>query len=380
VVNRAEVAVLMPTYNDSKYVAGAIKSLLSQNFEDWELIIIDGSTDSTPEIVKQFTDSDARIKYLREKRSGQLNALMYGAQFVQCRYVTILHSDDEFSDGKALERNVSSLRESDCDGVFCDLSTINADGEVYGRTRAVNRLGASSPAILFLRGGSNIIPDFFFVKKEVFSNVFSNYILWNMPYWLKFAETRIDILKLLKVQTWYKYRVYSDNYIRSAVGKFEAINGRLRTIIQVGQRLDFPFLRVQRLMVRFLKERMKPLVKFSPCSPGHLREIVKSVLESYFERTPENLYFTGLQGFYASFPSTRVINLRIEQEDEILLGKDARIFFDLMEKRKLPAIYKYVLEEAAKGFGTVVVKGQENYEKTKNMMRFLNLLAKIEKE
>jgi glycosyltransferase involved in cell wall biosynthesis len=64
---KPEVTVLMPTYNDSKYIRGSIESLLNQSFKKWELIIIDGSTDDTPEIVKQYADK--RILYLREKKA-----------------------------------------------------------------------------------------------------------------------------------------------------------------------------------------------------------------------------------------------------------------------------------------------------------------------
>jgi len=374
--DRPETSVLMPTYNDSKYVTTAIHSLLKQSHKKWELIVIDGSTDDTPNIIREFTDD--RIVYLREKSSGQLNALMTGVPSIRGKYITILHSDDELSGDEALRRNVTALKNQDCDGVFSDIMTMDENGKVSGRIRTVENVTASSPAILFLRGGSNIIPDFFFVKKEAFENVLSNYITWNMPYWLRFDDSCVGTLSLKMVEPWYRYRVYSENYIRSDVGKFETINGCLRTVIEVGQRLNLLFPRIQRLLVKASKMRLKPLFKHKPCSPKHLQEAIQYVFRRYFSEIPENPYFRGLLGFYENYPSQRTISLKFKEDDEIFLGKDARIFFNLMQKKSLPSIYEGILEEATNGFGKVVVTSNEDYGKAKNIMRFLNLLTQVE--
>ena len=139
--DRPETSVLMPTYNDSKYVTTAIHSILKQSHKKWELIVIDGSTDDTPNIIREFTDD--RIVYLREKSSGQLNALMTGVPSIRGKYITILHSDDELSDDKALERNVSALKNQDCDGVFSDIVKMDEIGTISGRIRTVKSITAS---------------------------------------------------------------------------------------------------------------------------------------------------------------------------------------------------------------------------------------------
>jgi len=377
-IKEPQISVLMPTYNDSSYILTAIKSLLNQSYKDLELIVIDnGSTDETPKIIKEFAESDSRIKYLREQRSGQLNALALGAQFIKGKYVTLLHSDDELSDNKAFERNISAIEQNNCDGIFCELLLMNENGEVQRRTKTAKSLDSSSAALLFLRAGSNIIPDFFFVKKEIFDNVLLSYITWNMPYWLKFDGTSISTLKLRKVDSWYKYRVYPENYVQSDVGKFEMANGCLRTVLEIGQRINFPLLNLQILLARVFKARMKPLFKSGSSSPQHLREMVMRVIKGYFGKIPQNIYFNGLLGFYSNFPSKRTIKLHFDEE-EIFLGKNARVFYDSIGK-KLPTTYEYALREATNGFGNISVE-EKDYERAKNMMRFLNLLTKIETE
>jgi glycosyltransferase involved in cell wall biosynthesis len=369
----------MPTYNDEEYIDKAINSLLNQSYKDWELIVIDGSNDKTPEIVKQFADKDNRIKYLREQGSGQLNALLYGSQFVRGEFVTLLHSDDELTDSNAFKRNVSILAENSCDGVFCDLIGMNENGEYSGIVKAAKKIDTSSLAILFLRGGSNIIPDFFFVRKEAFSNVLSSYITWGIQYWLKFEDASINTLNLKKVVPWYKYRVYPGNYGYSEVGKFELATGGLRTILEIGTRMNFPCLKLQRLLLRALKTQMTPLFKLGPSPLKHLQDMVMYVIKSRYKNIPKNLYFNGITGFYSNFPSNRTIRLNIG-ENEIFVGKDTYLFFRLMEKNMLPPIYENVLEEATHGFGKILVKDKMDYERTKNMMRFLNLLTDVEIE
>lgn len=62
-----KVSVLMPAYNSEKYIAEAIDSILNQTFTDFEFIIInDGSTDNTAEIVRRYKDK--RIKFIDNKK------------------------------------------------------------------------------------------------------------------------------------------------------------------------------------------------------------------------------------------------------------------------------------------------------------------------
>ena len=314
--------------------------------------------------------------YMHQDNSGQLNALANGLKIVDGKYITFLHSDDELLDDQALERNVSVLNNYPSDGVFSDLVKMNNKGDVFGMAKTADSIGRFSPAILFLRGGSNIISDVFFARKDVLDNVLLNYIYWNMPYWLKFTDTRVSALNLKKVKPWYKYRVYPENYVLSEIGKFETANGCLRTVVEIGQRLHIPLLRVQKILTRIFKTRVKPIFRREQSNRKELFEMIKYVVKSYFEKTPENIYFRGLIGFYTNL-SSRAIEVNFTSKERIFLGKDARIFYNLMEKRQLPSIYEYVLEEAYRGFGKVIINNKKDYEQTKNMIKFLNLFAEI---
>ena len=62
-VNREiDVSIITPSYNTSKFIEATIKSVLNQDFESWEMIIVDdNSGDGSPEIIKRFTAEDSRI-------------------------------------------------------------------------------------------------------------------------------------------------------------------------------------------------------------------------------------------------------------------------------------------------------------------------------
>jgi len=71
----SKVSIVLPTYNGAKYIRQSIDSCLNQTYKNIELIIVnDGSTDGTPEIIRSY--EDGRIKYLtHEKNKGLPHAL-----------------------------------------------------------------------------------------------------------------------------------------------------------------------------------------------------------------------------------------------------------------------------------------------------------------
>lgn len=90
-----EVSVIMPIYNQASFLSRAMEGLKAQSLDDWELIIInDGSTDHTDEIIKHFL-KDTRISYFKNPTNEGLgNALNMGLDLAQGKYIAYLPSDD----------------------------------------------------------------------------------------------------------------------------------------------------------------------------------------------------------------------------------------------------------------------------------------------
>lgn len=94
--NELLVSIIMPAYNAEKYIAEAIQSVLDQEYPNFELLIInDGSTDGTEEIIQSFSDS--RIHYFKQKNKGVSAARNVGMDHINGEFFCFLDADDLFT-------------------------------------------------------------------------------------------------------------------------------------------------------------------------------------------------------------------------------------------------------------------------------------------
>ncbi|MBW4557552.1 MAG: glycosyltransferase [Trichormus sp. ATA11-4-KO1] len=110
--NQLTVSVVIPTFNRANLLPRAISSVLAQTFSNFELIIVDdGSTDNTDEVVKNFIDP--RIRFLPlGKNCGGSHARNQGIKAARADYIAFLDSDDEWLPRK-LELQLARLQSSD---------------------------------------------------------------------------------------------------------------------------------------------------------------------------------------------------------------------------------------------------------------------------
>jgi glycosyltransferase involved in cell wall biosynthesis len=96
------VSVILPTYNRASLVGRAIQSIIHQDFQDFEIILIDdGSTDGTPRLFKDLPD--ARINYIRlDENRGIGVARHTGLNYARGDYIAFLDADDIWLEGKLL--------------------------------------------------------------------------------------------------------------------------------------------------------------------------------------------------------------------------------------------------------------------------------------
>ncbi len=122
------VSVIMPAYNSELYINEAINSVLDQTYKNWELIIIDdGSTDSTAEIVKKISSQDDRIKYYWQENSGQAKARNFGLKQAKASFIAFIDSDDIWLP-EMLQTSIWEFTNDDQDILFSN-SYIFTDGK-----------------------------------------------------------------------------------------------------------------------------------------------------------------------------------------------------------------------------------------------------------
>lgn len=368
-----KVSVLMPTYNDEKYIGEAIESVLIQEDIDVELIIInDGSTDDTEKVIKSFKSQ--KIKYISQENKGQLNALFMGIKYITGDFVCVLHSDDLIVSKKSFRKNVDFILRNKIDGCYSDYVKFNEKCEENGILKVERKFNSECPLKLLLLKGSNFIGDPFFVTRKAFyKTVVRNYIVWNMPYWFCESNGHLKILNLKYIpEPWYKYRVYSENYIHSEIGKLEVFNGVARTIITLSEYYSvFPLPYRNVIPTKFyrLPSYNRLLSEFS------LNHFLERVLKTYGISKDKNNYFKAVVNSYKT-KSDNIIRLKDRDLETVPLffGKDARLFFTKFSG--MLGLYEELIQNAICGKFTVLI--DKHFEKKiKILRRFLNINFEI---
>lgn len=121
------VSVVMPAYNHERFVAAAMDSVLTQSFPDLELIVIDdGSTDRTGEIVQAY--GDPRVRYRFQDNQDAFNALNRGMAEARGEFISIINSDDVYVRNR-IERLLQTHDHTGAACVFTNVIPIDDNGE-----------------------------------------------------------------------------------------------------------------------------------------------------------------------------------------------------------------------------------------------------------
>lgn len=127
-MNHPKISVIIPCYNHSPFVVEAMESVLNQTFNDFECIIInDGSTDNTEEVVLNWIKVDERFKYFYQENSGLSSARNKGVSLSSGFYILPLDSDDKISENYLEE--CSKVLESQY-----DVKIVYGDAYFFGNT------------------------------------------------------------------------------------------------------------------------------------------------------------------------------------------------------------------------------------------------------
>lgn len=122
------VSVILPTYNRARLLPRAIDSVLNQTYKNLELIIIDdGSTDNTDEIVSRYQASDSRVRYLKNSRnSGAPVSRNRGIKAAEGEYIAFQDSDDEWTLPK-LRVTLKAFTIHDADVVYSQYKIVGSN-------------------------------------------------------------------------------------------------------------------------------------------------------------------------------------------------------------------------------------------------------------
>ena len=152
------LSVIVPAYNSEATLERCVRSVLDQSFVDLELIIVDdGSSDSTPALLRQFSEEDGRVRVFTQVNSGVSAARNLGLNHAQGTYVAFLDADD-WVDPRTYEKLTSAMKESGASCAACgyylawpdgklDFGAAPMDTGVYGGEEVLRRLADWQPLV-----------------------------------------------------------------------------------------------------------------------------------------------------------------------------------------------------------------------------------------
>lgn len=114
----ALISIIIPAYNVESYIAKCLDSVLNQTYKNLEIIIVDdGSTDKTPQILEEFAKKYPQIRIIKQQNSGQSCARNRGIREAKGEYIVFIDSDDWISSSLIIETFLNKIKSSNSDYV-----------------------------------------------------------------------------------------------------------------------------------------------------------------------------------------------------------------------------------------------------------------------
>ena len=169
------VSVIIPVFNGERYIEQAVRSVMNQTYEKWELFVIDdGSSDSTCDIVRRLAQEDSRIQLLcNAENMGAAKTRNRGLELSSGEYAAFIDSDDRWHPEK-LMLQLRRLTEEKADLVYTSYAIVDGEGKSCRKDYIVpenisfdelleeNRIGCSTVMLTAeLAGKYRFIPDYY---------------------------------------------------------------------------------------------------------------------------------------------------------------------------------------------------------------------------
>lgn len=140
-MNNPKISVIIALYNAEKTLCRCLDSLSAQTFQDFEVVIVDdGSTDSSLEICREYSNKDSRFRVFHKQNGGVGSARQYGLEQLSDKSVYCIHVDpDDWVEKKMLESMYSKAIQESADMVFCDIVEENVSGAIYHKQKPKSR-------------------------------------------------------------------------------------------------------------------------------------------------------------------------------------------------------------------------------------------------
>lgn len=211
---RPEVSIIMPVYNGEMYLGEAIESILNQTYTNFEYLIInDGSTDNSLDIIDKYARKDKRIVAISRENKGLVASLNEGIALAKGKYIARMDADD-ISLPNRIEQELRYLEEnSDVDilgsniEIIGDVDKERKEGYIKWFNSSLNETNIEEK---FLEGCALSHPSVM-IKKQLFAHLKyrDNYCAEDYDLWMRALKQGFKIRKIEEVLL--QYRIHADS-------------------------------------------------------------------------------------------------------------------------------------------------------------------------
>lgn len=164
------IDVIIVSYNHAESIEKAIDSVLQQTFKDFKIIIIDdGSTDGSVEIIKRYVSLNRRIEAYFENHSGLMSTYQKGFSKCRGKYIAVCDCDDYWIDKDKLKKQVEYMENNDdCGLCFTKVYTKTKDSELTPMSISANDVNRNMSFDSLLKGNGHIHAQSYMIRKSIF--------------------------------------------------------------------------------------------------------------------------------------------------------------------------------------------------------------------
>ena len=287
------ISVVIPCFNHADFLPEAIGSVLTQNYPNFEVIVVDdGSTDNTPEIVRRYPS----VRYVYQENAGLSVARNTGLQHSRGGFLVLLDADDRLLP-HALETGVSCIREHpECAFVSGHCRVIDSNGTILPSPRQLRV--ENEHYLKLLRGGSYIwCPATVLYQRYIFDFVHGfNVALSPAADYEFYLRVTRDFPVYSYDEVVAEYRQHSSNMSRDVLAMqraalaaheaqwhFVKANSHYREAYDAGTRFwqnDYPFQQMVSRIREIVRKQLPPDAIVTVATGGHC-ELRKLILHQY---------------------------------------------------------------------------------------------------
>jgi len=356
-----KITIIMPVFNEERHINESIQSVLAQSISDWQLLVInDGSTDKTVQLVESYNDS--RITLINKANSDQLDCIKQAIPHITGDLVYLLHGDDRIHSNDVFAKALEVFKLESVGYLSYPYHIMNGEGLVTGCVKPKRILDTRflTPNLL-LNFGRNLKVDHFFCRKAFFlDRIVTNYINRNKPFWMSLDQNLEQGCQVVDFAI-FDYRCHEGNYLNSKVGLYNVINGNIRSTLDLLNKVSLPFFTIQRYLFKVYNKigiiGLPVLYKNSQSSPSQALNVLNQLLAIYQVKFDDYSLLRLVQQ-YLSNDYTRVLDLSsmVLTEQDCFGPAQIRLLNTCVLNdnfEKMPAAFQTLLKELEQGVGVL---------------------------